>query len=173
MSIRNYRRRTGRIIIIFFSILFIALFLVLFLILGSTGLGTLTDFLIGLLVFLIVLPVIGIVINKIAGPAPRVCPRCNFPVSDYADYCKNCGMELLIRCPNCNRLQRAEQFACKKCGSPLAKTISAAKPAEQDYIIIQEGAKIPEKPNFCPTCGSSLKNAENLRFCEHCGAKIT
>lgn len=173
MSIRNYPRRTGRIIIIFFSIVFVIVFLLLFLVLGTTGLGALSNFLIGLLVFLIILPVIGIMINKIAGPTPKVCPRCNYPVSDYADYCKNCGMELLIRCPNCNKLQRAEQFACKKCGSPLKGVIPVKQPVKQDYIIIQEGTKIPEKPNFCPTCGSSLKNAENLRFCEHCGAKIS
>ena len=150
MSVINYPKRTGRIIIIFFSILFVIFFIVLFLVLGTTGSGLATNFLIGILILLIILPVIGIIINRIAGPSPKKCPRCNYPVSDYAEYCKNCGFALLG-----------------------TMAIQAQAPEERDYVIIQEGTKIPEKPNFCPTCGSSLKNVENLRFCEFCGSKIT
>ena len=172
MSVINYPRRTGRIIIISFSILFVTFFILLFLLLGTTGSGLATNFLIWILILLIILPVIGIIINRISGPSPKKCPRCNYPVSDYAEYCKNCGFDLLIRCPNCNKLQRTEYINCKNCGFALLGTMAIEAPKDRDYVIIQEGTKIPEKPNFCPTCGSSLKNAENLRFCEFCGAKI-
>ena len=115
MSVVNYPRRTGRLIIISFSILFVIFFILLFVVLGTTGLGLATNFLIGILILLIILPVIGFAINRIAGPSPKKCPRCNYPVGDYAEYCKNCGFDLLVRCPNCNRLQRTEYINCKKC----------------------------------------------------------
>ncbi|MHA1456422.1 MAG: double zinc ribbon domain-containing protein [Promethearchaeota archaeon] len=112
-----------------------------------------------------------IIISRISGPSQKRCQRCNYPVGDYAEFCKNCGLELLTRCPNCDRLQRTENFACKNCRTPL--TAPPKEKIKQDYIIIQEGTKLPEKSNFCPTCGSSLKETENLRFCEFCGSKLT
>ena len=101
---------------------------------------------------------------------------------ELAAPCYLCGKEAVVDglCSSCYNEQHPlmevptpiSLHACKKCGSPLTGAIPVKEEVKQDYIIIQEGGKIPDKPNFCPTCGSSLKNAENLRFCEHCGAKI-
>ncbi|MHA1670090.1 MAG: double zinc ribbon domain-containing protein [Promethearchaeota archaeon] len=170
MNSANYRKRTG-IIIISVIIIFVILILVLLFLLDIISSEAMFNVLIGIFTLFIILPILFLIIYRIAGPSQKRCQRCNFPVSDYAEFCKNCGLELLIRCPNCDRLQRTENFACKFCRTPLT-----AKPREedtQDYIIIQEGGILPENANFCPTCGSNLKGTENLRFCEFCGSKLT
>ncbi len=170
MSIRNHRNRTG-IIIIFASAIFVIFILVLLFLLDYVSSDLMFNILIGIFIFLIILPLLWLIINRISGPSQKRCQRCNYPVSDYAEYCKNCGLDLLIRCPNCDKLQRTENFACKNCRTPL--TAPPREKDTQDYIVIQEGAPLPGKANFCPTCGSNLKNTENLRFCEFCGSKLT
>jgi hypothetical protein len=170
MSITKKRNRTG-IIIIFSIIIFVIFILVLLFLLDYVSSETMFNILIGILIFIIILPILWLIIYRISGPSQKKCQRCNYPISDYAEYCKNCGLELLTRCPNCDRLQRTENFACKHCRTPLN-----APPEEKDkrdYVIIQEGATLPEYANFCPTCGSNLKETENLRFCEFCGSKLT
>jgi len=170
MSIRNHRNRTG-IIIIFASAIFVIFILVLLFLLDYVSSDLMFNILIGIFIFLIILPLLWLIINRISGPSQKRCQRCNYPVSDYAEYCKNCGLDLLIRCPNCDKLQRTENFACKNCRTPL--TSPPREKDTQDYIVIQEGAPLPGRANFCPKCGSSLKDTENLRFCEFCGSKLT
>lgn len=170
MSITKKRNRTG-IIIIFSMIIFAIFILVLLFLLDYVNSETMFNILIGIFVFIIILPILWLIINRISGPSQKKCQRCNFPVSDYADFCKNCGLELLIRCPNCDRLQRTENFACKHCRTPL--NLPPEEKDKRDYVIIQEGATLPEYANFCPACGSNLKETENLRFCEYCGSKLT
>jgi predicted amidophosphoribosyltransferase len=41
-----------------------------------------------------------------------------------------------------------------------------------EYEVFQKNTPTPKKPNFCPTCGASMKDAKNFRFCEFCGSKI-
>ena len=170
MSFTKKRKRTG-ILIISAIIIFVIFILVLLFLLDFVSSEIMFNILIGILGFLLILPILWIIISRISGPSQKKCQRCNFPVGDYAEYCKNCGLELLIRCPNCDSLQRTSNFACKNCRTPI--TIPQTEPAKQDYVIIQKGAVLPEKSNFCPTCGSNLKETENLRFCEFCGSKLT
>jgi hypothetical protein len=59
---------------------------------------------------------------------------------------------------------------CDSCGFEFPKYEGDKLPFE--YKVFEQGEHVPEKPNFCQTCGASLKNAENLRFCEFCGSKI-
>lgn len=60
---------------------------------------------------------------------------------------------------------------CDNCGHEF-EYLEEPK-STREYEIIKKGSPAPEKPNFCPTCGASLKDAENLRFCEFCGSKLT
>jgi predicted amidophosphoribosyltransferase len=170
MSLANNRNRTG-IIIISTIIIFVVFILVLLFLLDFVSSDMMFSILIGIFIFLIILPILWIIINHISGPSQKRCQRCNYPVGDYAEYCKNCGLELLTRCPNCDRLQRTENFACKFCRTPLTAPSTERRP--QDYVIIQDGAPLPGRVNFCPTCGANLKEIENLRYCEYCGSKLT
>ncbi|GAG68344.1 unnamed protein product [marine sediment metagenome] len=59
---------------------------------------------------------------------------------------------------------------CDNCGYEFPEFEGDKLPFE--YKVYEKGEQLSEKPNFCPTCGASLKDAENLRFCEFCGSKI-
>jgi len=74
-------------------------------------------------------------------------------------------------CPNCNQYLRVGITFCDNCGRKFEYFEESKEPKE--YEIIKKGFPAPEKPNFCPTCGANLKDAENLRFCEYCGSKLT
>ena len=101
----------------------------------------------------------------------KVCPRCKAPVSIYSEYCRNCGLNLIKKCPNCGNFLKADIMKCTTCGHQfpiLEKEEKAIK-----YQIIQKGTPLPERANFCPHCGSSLMNeVANLEFCPLCGEKI-
>lgn len=120
---------------------------------------------------IIIIIVIAIIIIRFSWEPPKYCARCNSPISVYSEYCRNCGLQLIIQCPNCNQYTRAGMTFCDNCGHEF-EYLEEPK-STREYEIIKKGSPAPEKPNFCPTCGASLKDAENLRFCEFCGSKLT
>lgn len=101
----------------------------------------------------------------------KICPRCYAPVGIYSEYCRNCGLKLIKKCPTCGNYYKSEILACKKCGHQFSTFDKEKRPVE--YQIIQKGTSLPEKPNFCPYCGSNLMNEKiESNFCPLCGEKI-
>ncbi len=133
-------------------------------------------FFIGINIFLLVVTpviifvIIGIVVYRYSGESKKYCPRCNYPTSVYTEYCRNCGLKLISKCPNCNIYTHKNNKYCDICGYEFPAIKEDKIIAE--YEVFQKGAPTQKKPNFCPTCGASMKEAKNLRFCEFCGSKI-
>jgi len=163
ISVRDYNRKSFSLIIglgIFVTVCFltIGLFFIEF--------GILMLIIIPLIVFFI----IGLIIYRYSGESKKFCPRCNVPISIYTEYCRNCGLKLINKCPNCNIYMDGNINYCDNCGYKFPEYEGDKFPFE--YKVYEKGEQLSEKPNFCPTCGASLKDAENLRFCEFCGSKI-
>jgi len=163
MSVRNYNRRSK--ILIMILILPIAIF---FLVFGLLFPGF--ELLIPIGIPLVSLIIIGVILIKFSWNPQHYCSRCNYPVSVYAEFCKNCGLKLITRCPKCDNYIREGLSRCTSCGYILEHIEYQGEIKE--YELIEKGSKLPSTPNFCPTCGASLKNAENIRFCEFCGSRI-
>ena len=164
MSYRNYNRKTISI--------------VCFLILGIV----ISFFLFGIMFFeiqvilptiipLIIIVIIALILIRFSWKPQKHCPRCNIPISDYSEYCRNCGLKLITMCPNCNQYLQAGTTFCDNCGYKFEYFEESKE--KQEFEIVQKGSPAPEKSNFCPTCGANLKDAENLRFCEYCGSRLT
>jgi len=162
MSIRDYNRKSFSVIVGFLAFLILLLLTIgLFLEIG--------------IILILIFPVfvfilIGLLIFRYSGESRKYCPRCNVPISIYTEYCRNCGLKLINQCPNCNTYTNGKLNYCDNCGYEFPKYEGEKFPFE--YKVYEKGKNAPEKPNFCPTCGASIKNAENLRFCEFCGSKI-
>lgn len=162
MSIRDYNRKSFSVItgfLIFLTLLFFTIGLLL-------EIGLILMVIFPILIFAL----IGLLIYRYSGESKKYCPRCNVPISIYTEYCRNCGLKLINKCPNCNIYTDGKLNYCDNCGYEFPKYDGEKLPFE--YKVYEEGDNVPEKPNFCPTCGASLINAENLRFCEFCGSKI-
>ncbi|MHA2288945.1 MAG: double zinc ribbon domain-containing protein [Promethearchaeota archaeon] len=163
MSLRDYNRKS-------FSVLagFLACLALLFFIIGLfLELSIILMTIFPILLFIL----LGLLIYRYTGESKKSCPRCNFPISIYTEYCRNCGLKLINKCPNCNIYTDGKLNYCDNCGYEFPTYEGEKLPFE--YKVYEEGDQVPEKPNFCPTCGASLKNVENLRFCEFCGSKIS
>jgi predicted RNA-binding Zn-ribbon protein involved in translation (DUF1610 family) len=101
----------------------------------------------------------------------KVCSRCNAPVSIYSEYCRNCGLKLIKKCPTCSTFVKSDITICNNCGHEFSVLEVEKQPV--DYKIIQKGTLLPEKPNFCPNCGTNLMDEETiLDICPLCGGKI-
>lgn len=101
----------------------------------------------------------------------KTCPRCNAPLSIYSEYCRNCGLKLIRKCPYCGNLMPAQVSTCNRCGHELGPLEQPKKPL--DFELIKKGQLLPEKPNYCPTCGASLiKIDHEITSCPYCGADI-
>ncbi|TFG30029.1 MAG: hypothetical protein EU532_01750 [Promethearchaeota archaeon] len=101
----------------------------------------------------------------------KYCPRCRAPVSIYSEYCRNCGLQLIKKCPSCGNFLIGDIMTCNKCGHQFLIIEEEKKPIE--YKIIKKGTPLPEKANFCPHCGSNLLGEkEILELCPFCGEKI-
>jgi predicted RNA-binding Zn-ribbon protein involved in translation (DUF1610 family) len=163
MSVRDYNRKSLSVIVglvIFLTVCFltIGLFFIEF--------GILMLIIIPIIIFFI----IGLIIYRYSGESKKFCPRCNVPISVYTEYCRNCGLKLINKCPDCNIYMDGNIIYCDNCGYEFPTYEGDKLPFE--YKVYEKGDNIPEKPNFCNTCGASLKDADNLRFCEFCGSKI-
>jgi len=162
MSIRDYNRKSFSVItgfLVFLTLLFFTIGLLL-------EIGLILMIIFPILIFVL----IGLLIYRYSGESKKYCPRCNVPISIYTEYCRNCGLKLINKCPNCNIYTDGKLNYCDNCGYEFPEYGGEKLPFE--YKVYEEGDQVPEKPNFCPTCGASLKNTENLRFCEFCGSKI-
>ena len=163
MSARNYNKKSftlvvGLIIFLIVCFLTIGLFFIEVVIL------------LGIIIPIIVFTIIGLIVYRYSGESQKHCPRCNVPISIYTEFCRNCGLKLINKCPNCNIYMDGNINYCDECGFEFPKYEGDKLAFE--FKVYNEGDHLPEKPNFCPTCGASLKNAHNLRFCEFCGSKI-
>ncbi|MFX0072354.1 MAG: zinc ribbon domain-containing protein [Candidatus Hermodarchaeota archaeon] len=101
----------------------------------------------------------------------KVCPRCNFPISVYSEYCRNCGLQLIKKCPDCGNYIKTDKLLCDKCGHKFIVSEEFNKPIE--YQTIQKGVPLPVIANFCPNCGHKLKDEDKTsEICPLCGGKI-
>ncbi len=163
MSVRDYNRKSLSVIVglvIFLTVCFltIGLFFIEF--------GILMLIIIPIIIFFI----IGLIIYRYSGESKKFCPRCKVPISVYTEYCRNCGLKLINKCPDCNIYMDGNINYCDNCGYEFPTYEGDKLPFE--YKVYEKGERVPEKPNFCNTCGASLNDADNLRFCEFCGSKI-
>jgi hypothetical protein len=100
------------------------------------------------------------------------CPRCNTPVSIYAEKCPNCGLKLLKKCSNCGNIMNVEDTVCKKCGKEY-KILIIPDDAELQFDYIPENGKEIESKKVCPHCGAPLdSNRDDQEFCDVCGGKL-
>ena len=158
MSVRDYNKKS------FSAVIGLVVFLVVcFLIIGLFFVELII--LLVIVIPILVITLIGLIVYHYSGESKKHCPRCNVPISVYTEFCRNCGLKLINKCPNCNIYMDGNN-----CGFEFPKYEGDKLPFE--YKVYEPGEHLPEKPNFCPTCGASLKNAKNLRFCEFCGSKI-
>lgn len=163
MSQTNYRVKSLSIICILVLICVVIFFLI----------GTLffeLNFVLIITILSLVILIPAFLIIRYSWESKKYCPRCNIPISIYAEYCRNCGLELIKKCPNCNKFLNPKLNYCRNCGYTFEFFQKVTETPQ--YVVVEKGDPAPAKPNFCPTCGSSLKNAENLRFCEYCGSKL-
>lgn len=163
MSVRNYEHRSRKL-----TMCLILPVIAIMLILGLLFRGFELLIPVGIPIMIIIAVIV--ILIKLSWNPQHYCSRCQHPVSIYAEFCRNCGLKLIRRCPNCDKHVREGLSRCPTCGYVLKSGESQIK--SDDYKRIEKGAKLPSKPNFCPTCGASLKNAENVRFCEFCGSRI-
>ena len=102
------------------------------------------------------------------------CARCNAPVTVYSEYCKNCGLKLINKCPKCGSYSKTGVPDCIRCGYKFEVLLELEE--DQDiapYQILSRGTPPPDKPNFCPNCGTGLgPEQQNRRFCEACGGRL-
>ena len=163
MSVRDYNKKS------FSAVIGLIVFLVVcFLIIGLFFVEVVI--LLVIIIPIIVITFIGLVVYRYSGESKKTCPRCNIPISVYTEFCRNCGLKLINKCPHCNIYMDVNINYCDNCGFEFPKYEGDKLPFE--YKVYEQGEHLPEKPNFCQTCGASLENAGNLRFCEFCGSKI-
>jgi len=128
------------------------------------------------IVWLIFIPLILIFIVIFKGAShyfwesQKYCPRCKAPVTIYSEFCRNCGIRLIIKCPSCRKFFKAGTQFCNNCGFEF-QIIDEEKDV-YPFQVLKKGAPPPEWANFCPTCGVKLKKGENLKYCEICGSEI-
>lgn len=101
----------------------------------------------------------------------KKCPQCNFTVSLYSDFCRNCGYKLIQKCPNCGNFLEGNAPSCDKCGFQFKTSQLGAPPLTVQEI--QKGAPSSRKANFCPNCGKKLDLEKSLKYCPYCGGRIT
>jgi membrane protease subunit (stomatin/prohibitin family) len=80
------------------------------------------------------------------------CPECGHPVDRQAQFCGQCGHQLIVyvKCVQCGQSLPPEARFCSNCGQP-----AEAKP----------------QPKPCPHCGT--QNLPESMFCNQCGEKIS
>ena len=100
----------------------------------------------------------------------KTCPNCNAPISIYSEFCRNCGLRLINKCPSCGNYYKSDIEICKKCNYKFPAQEKISK--NIDFKVIKKGDKLPEKANFCPNCGVSLRNEEYQINCPFCEKKI-
>lgn len=48
------------------------------------------------------------------------CPKCNYSLKGYANFCPNCGASLLNKCPHCGQTNALNIKYCPNCGTKQA-----------------------------------------------------
>ena len=95
------------------------------------------------------------------------CPKCNTPVpSLYSKTCVNCGLSLIIKCPDCGKYLNTYVD-----GKPIKFCNDCGLKMEAKIEVIETPYVQSDKVNFCPNCGVDIEEP-NLRFCSLCGTKI-
>ncbi len=63
-------------------------------------------------------PAIGAMATAAKNAGENICPHCGKPNDEEAKFCRHCGGELSVICPNCGEKVKDGEF-CDKCGTPL------------------------------------------------------
>ncbi len=64
-----------------------------------------------------------------------VCPKCETPNRQEANFCRRCGRLLVDRCPRCRTLLLPDSDFCDHCGRPLTPAAAFRWDAGEDYLI--------------------------------------
>ena len=100
----------------------------------------------------------------------KTCPRCSAPISIYSEFCRNCGLRLINKCPSCGNFYKLDIEKCDKCNYIFPKQDKIIE--DSSFEIIKKRDKFPEKANFCPHCGADLRHKEYLIACPFCEIPI-
>jgi ribosomal protein L40E len=99
-----------------------------------------------------------------------VCPSCNTPNEDSAQFCINCGTPLVappqpegaVACPSCGAANPPDAQFCVKCGTPLnaavipgneqpaAESVEAPSQPTPDFAPTPPEAPVPPEPKAAP-----------------------
>lgn len=124
----------------------------------------------------IVFPIVGTLIAAIQKTVAYYttnakCPNCKSILDEGAQFCRNCGIQVMQKCPKCNTPIKSGAY-CDKCGTPAAVPASS----QPNQIVGQNAQAAPNAqsvnaPNnqrrFCPACGAPVD--ANMTICGNCG----
>ena len=125
-----------------------------------------TSFLVGVVIFLIVIVIAGYLIlqsrsrskghAKVAlGPGQRVCPRCDATIEKSAEFCDTCGADL-------REDAQDEGPKCPVCSAPLVTGAKKCASCGHNFDMPK-----PKEDFVCPKCGKSVdKDARKCAACK-------
>jgi len=110
---------------------------------------------------LFVLAIVPTILEYASGEV-KFCSKCGKKFEKKWEFCQECGMRVLMRCPSCGIKVKGNPKFCHKCGTNLSdiEVIQIYKP-NMNY-------KVDEQKDFCYQCGAPA-NPE-AKFCGYCGA---
>jgi hypothetical protein len=86
------------------------------------------------------------------------CPKCNTKVSDKAQTCPHCCLQIgtLIECPDCGKLAPRGTVACPGCGYPLSAASTLSKDPAALVTCHECGGQVSDNVQSCPRCGAPV-----------------
>ena len=98
----------------------------------------------------------------------KICPQCQTPLrSVYSSLCQACGLELIKRCPDCDRY--ISVFTTHNC-SPKIKSFARPLTKFNHFQISTRKLEGSLPPIKCSRCNKVVDG--NSSFCWYCGARI-
>ncbi|MFO8020113.1 MAG: hypothetical protein R6U96_15925 [Promethearchaeia archaeon] len=126
----------------------------------------------GIIIFIAIGLVVLLICSKYFFEPNYMCPRCGLELeSIYTEVCPQCNLRLFVKCTDCGTYVRTYvdghpiQY-CLRCGGRLKSRLEKIT----DPIVREP--KRRQKVNYCPNCGSSLRDEKNPKYCPLCGKKI-
>ena len=115
----------------------------------------------------ILFPIIGVFIHAIEQTASYYtdnvkCPNCEKIVDEGANFCRQCGTQVVTNCPKCEASISGTGQFCDECGEKLY-----AEPRQQIQAPDQGTQREIGGLHFCPACG--IQMAEGTQICPDCG----
>ncbi len=125
----------------------------------------------------ILFPIVGSLVSAIQSTVTYYtintkCPNCKSILDEGALFCRNCGIQVMQKCPQCNTPIKGGAY-CDKCGTPAA-ALPASLPLNQapsQNVQPAQGPLSVDAPKnmrrFCPACGAPVD--AHITICGNCG----